>query len=403
MSQSSFKIFFLLLVSILFAANLFGQSRNELEKKKKQLIADIEFKNKLLEETQENKKASLNQLVLLNNKISEREDLIKTISREIVYLEKEKEKTESLIRALEQDLQRYKDEYAKLVYNTFKTKNSYDKLMYILGSQDINQAFRRIKYLQQYAEYRINQAELIVRTQEQLSKKREQLSVIIEDKQSLLEEEKASKNVLFAEKSLQQNVYQDLKNKEKQLRDEIKKNQREAERLKKAIQKIIEEELRRQEEAKKKSGFAITPEAKALSQDFQNNKGKLPWPVEKGVITEKYGEHPHPVLREVKVQNNGLNIGTTEGASARAVFSGTVSGIVVIPGAGIAIIVRHGEFLTVYSNLAEVFVKKGDAVEVKQELGKVITDKEKGKTEIHFELWKGQVTENPAYWLYNAN
>ena len=380
----------------------FAQSRQELEKRKKKIAEEIEFKNKLLEETQINQKASLGQLILLNTKISEREDLINTISRELTFIEKEVEKTSSLIKSLEADLQRYKDEYAKLIYNTFKTKNNYDKLIYILGSQDINQAFRRLKYLQQYAEYRVNQAALIIRTQEQLNRKKEGLEEIRKEKEVLLKEEKEASSTLFAEKSLQQNVYKDLQNKEKQLRQEIKKQQQEAEKLKKAIQKIIEEELKRQEEAKKKSGFALTPEAKALSDDFQNNKGKLPWPVEKGVITEKYGEHPHPVLREIKIQNNGINIGTIKGAEARSVFSGKVSAVIVLPGSGIAVMVRHGEYLSVYSNLAEVYVKKDDSVDMKQAIGKIISDTEQGKTELHFELWKGQVTQNPALWLYNV-
>jgi len=402
MSQSNFKVFLSFTFIIVFAMGGFAQSRQELEKRKKKIAEEIEFKNKLLEETQINQKASLGQLILLNTKISEREDLINTISRELTFIEKEVEKTSSLIKSLEADLQRYKDEYAKLIYNTFKTKNNYDKLIYILGSQDINQAFRRLKYLQQYAEYRVNQAALIIRTQEQLNRKKEGLEEIRKEKEVLLKEEKEASSTLFAEKSLQQNVYKDLQNKEKQLRQEIKKQQQEAEKLKKAIQKIIEEELKRQEEAKKKSGFALTPEAKALSDDFQNNKGKLPWPVEKGVITEKYGEHPHPVLREIKIQNNGINIGTTKGAEARSVFSGKVSAVIVLPGSGIAVMVRHGEYLSVYSNLAEVYVKKDDSVDMKQAIGKIISDTEQGKTELHFELWKGQVTQNPALWLYNV-
>jgi len=168
----------------------FAQSRQELEKRKKKIAEEIEFKNKLLEETQKNQKASLGQLILLNTKISEREDLINTISRELTFIEKEVEKTSSLIKSLEADLQRYKDEYAKLIYNTFKTKNNYDKLIYILGSQDINQAFRRLKYLQQYAEYRVNQAALIIRTQEQLNRKKEGLEEIRKEKEVLLKEEK---------------------------------------------------------------------------------------------------------------------------------------------------------------------------------------------------------------------
>lgn len=399
LSSKFIAILFLIGVSMLG----YSQTREELEKRKQKLTQDIAYKNKLLEETKKNQKASLNELVLLNRKIKMRQELISTISKEIFYLEGEIEKTNSIIRSLEDDLKRYKEEYAQLIYNTFKTRSSYEKIMYIFASEDLNQAYRRMKYLQQYAQYRQTQAELIERTKRQLNQKNEELKAKIEQKQSLLNEEKNEQNSLVTEKSLQQNVYQTLQSKEQQLRKEIEEQRKEAERLTKAIKRAIEEELKRQAEAKKKSGFALTPEVRALSEDFQSNKGKLPWPVEQGVITQGFGEHPHPVLHEVKIQNNGVNIGTSKGADVRSVFAGVVSGVLVFPGAGKAILVRHGEYLTVYSNLAEVYVQKGDNLELKQPIGKVLTDPAKGKTEVHFEVWKGQTTLNPSFWLFEAN
>ncbi len=187
------------------------------------------------------------------------------------------------------------------------------------------------------------------------------------------------------------------------MKNEISKKEDESRKLQRAIRRIIEEEMRKQKEKEGGKGYQLTPEAKALSSKFESNRGKLPWPLQKGVITEEYGEHWHPILKQVKVNNNGINISTETGEQARAVFDGEVTGVIVLPGSGKAIMVRHGEYLSVYSNLKEVFVQKGDKVETKEPIGSLLTDPSKGKTEIHFEVWKGQETMNPTTWLYNAN
>ena len=401
MRSLNFKLvaFFFILLTIGAVNSLSSQSRKELENKKKLLSKDIEYKNKLLEETKKNQKSSLNELVILKKKINEREQLINTINNEIRFLDGEIKTTNSLIGSLEKELQKQKNEFAKLIYAAFKTRNNYKKIIYIFASADLNQAYRRMKYMQQYADYRRHQADVILKTHKELADKTMALEKQKLDKKQLLNEEQNERSSLAVEKGLQQNVFNSLKQKETQLKQELKQKQKEAEQLTKAIKKIIQEELKRQAEEKKRSGFALTPEARALSENFANNQGKLPWPIENGVITEKYGEHAHPVLREVKVNNNGVNFNTKSGTPARAVFDGIVSRVIVIPGAGKAVILRHGEYLTVYMNLADVFVKMNDTVETKQSIGNIITDA--GKTDLHFEVWKGQVTLNPSQWLYN--
>ena len=201
-------------------------------------------------------------------------------------------------------------------------------------------------------------------------------------------------------------MVQTLKQKESKLRNDLKQKQRDAKKLEKAIARIIEEEIRKaKEKAAKtggtttKSGFALTPKELELSGQFSDNQGKLPWPSERGVITSSFGEHAHPTLPSIKIENNGVDITTDKGAKARAVFEGTVSAVVSIPGAHKAVIVRHGEFLSVYANLEDVIVKMGDKLTVKQEIGSVVTSREDGKTVLHFEIWKGATKLNPEKWV----
>ena len=207
------------------------------------------------------------------------------------------------------------------------------------------------------------------------------------------------------EKFEQEEVLTDLKKKEKDLKKDLKRKQRTAEKFQRAIEEIIREEIRKAREAaakagKSSKGFPMTPEARALSRTFSANKSKLPWPVAQGVITGQYGTHPHPVLKQILVKNNGIDISTSAGSIARAIFEGTVSKIIIIPGEGKSVLIRHGEYLSVYSYMSEVFVKSGDKISTKQELGLLVSENSNTKTEVHFELWKGMSTLNPAYWLY---
>ena len=400
----------LILVLLVWAGAAFGQSKTELEKQKKQLLQDIEFTNKLLNETEENKKATLGELNLLSSKINKRQELINTILREVDLVEAQINETRTIVNSLDEDLKRLKEEYALMLYHTYKNQSQYDRLMFILSSEDVNQAYKRIKYFQQYAKHRQEQAAAIEETQKVLESRTEELADKKLKMAYLVEDKEKEKIQLSTEMEEQDKIVANLKQKEGELKRQLQEKQRDAKKLEKAIARIIEEETRKaKKEAEKtgatvtKSGFALTPVELELSGKFSNDQGKLPWPSERGVITSSFGEHPHPTLPSIKIENNGIDITTDKGSKARTVYEGTVSAVVSIPGAHKAVIVRHGEFLSVYANLEEVLVKMGDKLGVKQSLGTVVTNREDGKTVLHFEIWKGATKLNPAKWIVSKN
>jgi murein hydrolase activator len=399
------RLFFTAILAAICALG-FAQSKTELEKQKQQLLKDIEFTNKLLSETEQNKKATLGELNLLSSKINKRQELINTILREVELIERQINETKGVVSSLKDDLQRLKDEYALMLYHTYKNQSQYDRLMFILSSQDFNQAYKRIKYFQQYAKHRQEQAEAIEAMQKILESRTEELADKKLKMAYLVEDKEKEKIQLSTEKEEQDKMVKTLKQKESELKNQLQQKQRDAKKLEKAIARIIEEEIRKaQQKAEKtggtttKSGFALTPTELELSGNFSNNEGKLPWPSDRGVITSSFGEHPHPTLPSIKIENNGIDITTDKGTKARSVYEGTVSAVVSIPGAHKAVIVRHGEFLSVYANLEDVLVKMGDKLAVKQEIGTVVTSREDGKTVLHFEIWKGASKLNPAKWI----
>jgi septal ring factor EnvC (AmiA/AmiB activator) len=276
--------------------------------------------------------------------------------------------------------------------------------MYVFASDDFNQAYKRLRYLQQYSEFRKKQTEDIKRLESVLIEKNSELLAERSEQEELLRSENKEQSTLAGEKSEQQEIYASLQSREEELKQEIKEKEKERQQMQLAIERIIAEEIRlaQKKNATKKGVWSLTPEAKALANGFTANKGKLPWPVEKGTITDKYGVHSHPVLKSIKINNHGVGISTNRGATARVVFDGEISRIIVIPGAGKAVIVRHGDYLTVYGNLKEVYVAAGDKVKVKQIIGEVVTID--GQTELQFEIHKGvnATTLDPALWLYKA-
>jgi septal ring factor EnvC (AmiA/AmiB activator) len=426
----------IIIILLLVPALSFSQSKKDLEKKKQALQKEISNTNSMLEQTRKNKRKSLNQLVVLNNKISKREEVIKTIGSEVKVIDDQISGNEREIARLESELGRLKAEYAGMIYVAWKNRSAYDKLMFLFSSSDFNQAYKRMKYFQQYSENRHRQAALIDSTKAKISGRNKELSQTKQSKSELLSSQEKEKQKLTKEKAEKEEVLTDLQKKEKQLKADLKKKKKDADQLTAAIKRVIEEEVRksreeamkaaRKEEAerkkkeeKKEGGskekpvekpkktepepaketyrLVLTPEAERLGNSFEANRSKLPWPVAEGVITGAFGEHDHPVLKGIKVKNNGIDIATRSGATTRAVYDGVVSGVVSIPGAGQAVIIRHGEYLTVYSNMASVSVSRGDKVKTKQQIGTVLSDDE--KTELHFELWKGSLLLNPAMWL----
>jgi murein hydrolase activator len=404
--KHSFCLF--LCISCSLAVSLFAQTnKKDLQKKKEQLRKDIEFTNRLLNDTKEKKSISIGQLVTLNKKITIREELINTINDEIVDLNHQIAQINIQIEGLSRELTQLKEEYSRMIVYAYKNQGAYKRLVFLFASSDFNQAYKRMKYLQQYGNYRKKQAQLIQSKQGELSVKIEELVSKKSSKKDLLSREQLEKRELDSEKTQQWTLLQSLQEKEKVLRQELKKKQKAEEAMNRAIEDLVKKEI---EEARKKAEAAgkknvtkgnvfMDPGNQKLSSNFESNRGKLPWPVEQGVITSTFGVHPHPALKGILLNNNGIDINSSRGATARAIFEGQVTGVVSIPGAYKSIIVRHGDYRSVYSNLEEVFVKMGDKVTTRQDIGRIHTDESDNRTEINLQIWKGETRLDPAGWI----
>lgn len=408
------KIYLLFLLPMLFIAtsgSLFAQNKKDLEAKKAALQKEISLTNKLLNETKKNKELTIDELLKLKSKINARVELISAINQEIKLVNKQISTNQNGITSLQKELEKLKQEYAKMIYYAFKNKSTYNKIMFVFSSNSFNQAYKRLKYIQQYSEYRKKQAESIVKTQQELKSKIAELEKDKQEKTALLSLEYQEKQKLAVEQTEQESTVKKLQSKEQELLSNLRKKQEAERKLQKAIERIIEEEIRKAREAAAKANkdpkssttttsFPMTPEALKLSNSFASNKGKLPWPVLEGVITDRFGQHPHPVLSGIEVNNNGIDISTVKGAIARAIFDGEVSSVAIIPGGGKVVMIRHGEYLSVYSYFNDVYVKKGDKITTKQHLGTLISEPDKAKTNVHLEIWKGMTKLNPEYWIF---
>lgn len=376
-------------------------SISTLKKRKVRNAKDIAYTNTLLKNTLNNKNASLGQLTILNQRIKARKALLKSIEKEVSYMGSQIHNTNKDVKTLESELQKLKDQYAKVILYAYKQKNSYQKLMFLLASKDFNQAYKRFKYLQQFSDFSQKQGKEIADKKNDLRSKLQSLYLEKKEKQLLLSEKMKESTSLANEISQQSALISKLKNKEKQLRRDLKKQQQYRKKLENEIQKIITRAAKLA--AKKKTGsgkFGLTPEEKVLSASFDKNKGKLPWPTKTGFISEKFGEHKHAVLKHVNVRNDGINITTDINSDCRSIFKGEVTHVLSMPGLNNVVIVRHGEFFSVYSNLTSVEVKKGDSLTAKQKIGVVYTDKAQNQTVLKFQLWKGSTKLNPSLWLY---
>lgn len=388
-----------------FGFSLQAQSKKELQERKRKLQKEINYTNDLLKKTATTKKNSLSQLRQLNKKISSRQSLISAMEQEIKLYGDSITGQEEIIDSLEIDLATLKDEYAEMIRNAYKNRSSYDKMMFLFSAENFNQAFKRLKYFQQYAQYRQAQAANIIETKSEIDDQVALLEAIKTSKEGLLKAKLNERNLLAQEKNKKQSVVNSLQGKEQELKKQLKQKQKAAKKIDNAIAKIIEEEIRKAREAAKKAGkndkgFPLTPEARELSNSFAANKGKLPWPVGEGVVIGQFGEHPHPTLPNVKVQNNGIDISTKKGNIGRSVFEGTVSKVIIIPGEGKAILVNHGEYFTLYSYFKEVYVAAGDKISTKQNLGVLISEDSEVASNMHLEIWKGMTKLNPEKWIY---
>ena len=416
---SVFALLFLLFVSNpVYCQKTKGKSKQQLETEINTLQKEISTANQLLKKTKKDKEMTLNEVNLLDKKIKQREKLIKAYNEQIALLDEEINQGQNNIKTLNSDLSKLQKEYAKMIVFANKNRSHYDRLGFIFASKDFNQAFSRLRYIREFTDARKNKMNQIANTEREISNAVEASQQAREQQTAMLKDEKEQQEALRKEKEELNDQVAKLKKKEGNIQQEIKDKQQQAKKLQKAIDDIITEEIRkaneeaerkRREEEKtkgkttttapKEKGMALTPAEKTLSTNFVNNKGKLPWPVERGVISSSYGKHTSVVSDKVTVTNNGIDIATTEGAKARAVFDGEVASVTKLTGANTVVIIRHGEYFTVYSNLENVTVKRGDKVKTKQNLGTVHTNKTENKTELHFELLKEQNRQNPANWL----
>lgn len=397
-----------------FAALLFGTSpcraqnmKAELEETIQKIEAEINLTNQLLEETIKSKTLSLNEMTMLQQRIRQRENLISTLQRQIVLADSKLQRTTAELGKTESNLAGLRKEYAQMVRFANKNRSGISQLMFLFASEGFNQAYRRMKYLKQYSAMRQEQIKKMTLSQQQLIQQKQQLETEKTEKQHLLDNEQKQRTLLTNEQKQVDQVLARFNQKEKKLQDELRKKEQEAKKLQKQIEAIIAEEIKKANvktadaapTAKPDKLMNLTPEEKQLSTQFTQNRKRLPWPVERGMITGKFGTQPHPVLKKVVTNNNGIDITCPAGARTRAVFDGIVISITKITPTNNAVILRHGDFFTVYSNLDLVNVKRGDQVNIKQEIGRVHTDKIEKKTTLHFEIWQGKNLLNPELWL----
>ena len=396
------RILFLAIALLMPVLGLFAQSKAELEKKKEKTINEINYTNKLLEETRKDQKVSENNLVLLGNQIVSRQELISEINMEISFVTKRIAETESIIAMMTEDLENLKESYAKMLKIAWKNQNKNNEIMFLLSSRDFNQSYLRLKYMKQIADYRKRQLLAINSIKAVLVKQMEKLIEQKAEHQKLLNDEKVETRNLENAKRQQESTLAKLRGKEADLKKQLAEKNKQKQQLQAAIEKLIAEEVKKSSAAKGKANtgkYELTPEEKIVSDNFGSNLGKLPWPVQRGVIVSRYGKQPHPVIPNVEIDNKGIDISTTTGSEARAVFDGEVRKVFSVPGTQNAVIIRHGEYLSVYTHIDRVYVSVGDKVKAKQTIGKIYTDDADNKTILHLEIWKGSTTLNPANWL----
>lgn len=379
---------------------LVAQTKAELQAQRDKLVQEMELTNRLLSDAQKARKSTSAELALLKEQIKLREQIIGSIRNEMGLLERDIESNEKEIRIQTEKLERLKDEYAQLIYSAYKNSNQEDKLLYIFASEDFYQAWKRLRHLKDLARFREGQADIIEETKAELDERNEDLRAQRAEKAELLEDQRKEQSRLDASKRETEATLAELQQDEKGLKAKLKKQQDEQRRLSKAIERIIAEEIRKSKK-ENKGTYALSPEEELNSQYFAKNKGKLPWPVERGLITGRFGSQPHPILPGITIENNGIDISTESASLARSIFEGEISGVIEIPGAGLAVMVKHGAYRTVYSNLKEALVTKGQRVDTKQSLGVLMTDE--GASVSHLEIWQvtgdGMKKLDPASWI----
>lgn len=396
-----FRFFFIFSLLLFLTTPSFAQksSRKKLEAKRIALKKEIKKIKIYLDNTKKKERSLSNQVKDLNQKIATREDLITTISDELIILGGDIIKNSKKISILHDELEVLKKDYSALIYKAYKSKSEANRLLLLLSSDSFYQGFQRFQYMKQYTQYRRNQGDTIKYKAMKLQAMNDSLAILKITKNNLIDEKKYEQGKIVSEKDKQENLVEKYQKKKRRYIAQIRKKQREERKLTQQIEDLIRGAIKKSGATSK--SFALTPAAKALAAKFTSNKGKLPWPVKKGLVTVRFGTQPDPMNSGVKIESSGVRIATNDGATARAVFDGKVMAIQKNPQSGIlSILVQHGNYITVYANLESVLVAKGDQVKTKENLGTIHTDIVTGKTILKFWVWKDVLKQNPAEWIY---
>ena len=401
--------FLLTLCFTLCCISLWSQTdkRAALEQRRQEILLEIKQINSLLFNTQEQEKSVLSQVQDLDQRIQAQENLIRVTNQQANLLTREINSNLKKIEALREELTIIKEEYAKMVVKSYKSKSRQSRVMFLLSSEDFLQAYKRVQYMNQYAKYRKEQGLSIQKKTLELQELNKQLAEQKKEKQALIAQNKIAKAALRKEKEQQQELIATLKQDESKFATQIRNKQQEADAIDKQIEAIIRAAIAASNTntnttttSSSSTTFALTAEAKALGNSFTVNKGKLPWPLETGVVIKKYGKQRHPQLPNITTFNSGVEIATSQGARARAVFDGVVLEVQQLRGANKAVYIQHGSYISVYNNLSEVFVTKGQNITTKQDIGTVAVNPVSGKTVLKFLIYKNTTRLNPAEWVF---
>ena len=376
-----------------------AQSRQTLEEQRKRTLLEIEETGRYLEEAQQSQKESLRKLNLLNLQVMQYKRLINSINTEMAYIDRQIGETSSKVAQMTAEIEKMKTEYALLVFQAYKNRGKYNQLVYVLSAKDFNEAYRRMKYFQQYSEYRKKQVAEITAKQTELQVVIEQLTTQKAEKGKLLAEQRRETTRLEAVVTEQNREVNNLKSQERKLRSQLIAQQQKAQKLQNDLQKMIAAEAKKRNTTPANLYEKLTPEERLISNNFKGNKGRLPWPVEKGIVTGFFGMNAHPLFKDIRLINDGVDITTVGGSEVRTVFEGEVTAIFGIPGENMAVCVRHGNYITVYQNLVDVTVKMGDKIKLKEKIGKVYTEKGAKTAVLKFQIREGNNTLDPELWL----
>jgi len=380
----TFSIFILICFDVIVA-----QSRLELEERRKMTIEEINYVDKLLTVTAKEKSENIKSLSIINKKLNLRENVISGIKDEIQLLNYRVELNSLAVSMMEEDLLILKKEYSKAVYNAFKTDKGYPELVYILSARDFNQGYKRVKYLQQITKFRRREAEIILELKEQINESKIRLQADLNKLSDLKTKEEIQKDLLQKEKKGKQSLVKVLNRKERELKQELEEKKKIARKIELEINRLIEEER------KKAASRKLSEGQKVLGDNFNENKGKLPWPVDQGIITSHFGVQKHPEFKYLTEDNIGIEITSSGTTTVKAVFKGEVAKVFSIPGANMTVIIRHGNYLSVYANLINVKVKTGDSINIRQVIGDVYND----SSENNISVLKFMIFENEKKYL----